>query len=86
MSTPDQPPPIPRDLAEDEPDLPSDAELEAMTPPLPPMETDPMEPMPPVAPGPEETRPPLEGAPEPATSLGDIAEAVEEGRYPETGL
>lgn len=37
MSTPDNPPPIPRDLAEDEPDLPSDAELDELTPPLPPL-------------------------------------------------
>ncbi len=44
MSTPDQPPPIPRDLAEDEPDLPTDAELEAMTPPLPPLEPVPEDP------------------------------------------
>ena len=84
MSTPDQPPPIPRDLAEDEPDLPSDAELEAMKPPLPPLDTDPMKPMPPVSPRPEEPRPPIEGAPEPTTSLDEIADAVEEGRYPES--
>jgi hypothetical protein len=83
MSTPDEPPPIPRDLAEDEPDLPSDAELEAMTPPLPPLETDPMDPMPPVAPGPQESRPPIEGAPEPDQSLGELADAVEEGGFPE---
>jgi hypothetical protein len=83
MSTPDQPPPpIPRDLAEDEPDLPSDAELEAMAPPLPPLDTDPVDPMPPVAPGPEETRPPIEGAPTPANSLEDVAEAVERGPLP----
>ncbi|HEX6596639.1 MAG TPA: hypothetical protein VF045_06865 [Acidimicrobiales bacterium] len=59
MSTPDQPPPIPRDLAEDEPDLPTDAELDTMTPPLPPLDTDPMDPVPPVAPGPEDPRAPM---------------------------
>ncbi len=84
MSTPDQPPPIPRDLAEDEPDLPSDAELEAMTPPLPPIDPTPMDPIPPVAPGPEESRPPIEGAGPPTNSLEEIAEAVEEGRFPES--
>ncbi len=84
MSTPDQPPPIPRDLSEDEPDLPSDAELDALTPPLPPLETDPMDPMPSVAPGPEEVRPPIEGAPQPATSLDEIAEAVDQGEFPES--
>ena len=84
MSIPDQPPPIPRDLAEDEPDLPSDAELEAMTPPLPSLETDPMDPMPPVAPGPEESRPPIEGAPRPAGSLEEMAEVVDEGQFPQS--
>ncbi len=83
MSTPDEPPPIPRDLSEDEPDLPSDTELEALTPPLPPLDTDPMDPMPPVDPGPHESRPPIEGAPQPTRSLDEVAEAVEEGRYPE---
>lgn len=83
MSTPDQPPPIPRDLAEDEPDLPSDAELEAMTPPLPPLDTDPRDLMPPMAPGPEEARPPIEGAPQPTTSLEDVADAVDRGEFPE---
>ena len=82
MSTPDQPPPIPRDLSEDEPDLPSDAELDAMTPPLPPLDTDPMDPMPSVAPGPEEARPPIEGAPRPASSLDEIADAVDQGEFP----
>ncbi len=84
MSTSEQPPPIPRDLAEDEPDLPSDADLEVMTPPLPPLETDPMDPMPPVAAGPEDSRPPLEGAPRPTNTLEDIADAVDEGRMPES--
>ena len=79
MSTSDQPPPIPRDLSTDEPDLPSDAELDAMVPPLPPLDTDPMAPMPPVAPGPEESRPPIEGAPQPTSSLGEIAEVADEG-------
>jgi hypothetical protein len=55
-----------------------------MTPPLPPLDTDPMDPMPAVAPGPEESRPPMEGAPRPATSLEEIAEAVDEGQFPET--
>jgi hypothetical protein len=83
MSTSEEPPPIPRDLAEDKPDLLSDAELDAAAPPLPPLETDPMGHMPPVAPGPEDARPPLEGAPRPETSLDDMAEAVDEGRLPE---
>ena len=83
MSTSEEPLPIPRDLAADEPDLLSDAELDAATPPLPPLETDPMDPLPPVAPGPEDDRPPLEGAPRPAPSLNDMAEAVDEGRLPE---
>lgn len=83
MSTPDQPPPIPRDLSGDEPDLPSDAELDGLTPPLPPLDTEPMDPMPPVAAGPEDSRPPIEGAPQPTNSLEDIAEAVDEGRLPE---
>jgi hypothetical protein len=82
MSTSDQPPPIPRDLAEDEPDLPSDEELDAMAPPLPPLGTDPMDPMPPVAPGPEDSRPPIEGAPRPAATLDDMAQAVDEGQAP----
>ncbi len=39
-------PPVPaRDLAQDEPDLADDAELEALAPDLPPLETDPMAPM-----------------------------------------
>jgi hypothetical protein len=83
MSTAEEPPPIPRDLAEDEPDLLSDEELEAAAPPLPPLATDPMDPMPPVAPGPEDSRPPIEGAPQPTTTLADMAEAVDEGRLSE---
>lgn len=83
MSTSDEPPPIPRDLAEDEPDLLSDAELEAVAPPLPPLDTEPMDPLPPVAVGPEDSRPPLEGAPRPTNTLDDVADAVEEGRLPE---
>ena len=82
MSIPDDPPPIPRDLSTDEPDLPTDAELDAMAPALPPLETDPIDPMPDVAPGPEESRPPIEGAPRPTTTLDDMADAVEEGRLP----
>lgn len=85
MSTPDEPPPIPRDLAEDEPYLPSDAELEAMTPPLPPLNTPPMDPVPSVAVGPEDRRLPLEGAPHPETSLEEMADAVDEGRLPDPG-
>lgn len=83
MSTGDQPPPIPRDLAEDEPDLPSDADLEAMAPPLPPLGTDRVDPVPPIAPGPEEARPPLDGAPEPTNSLEEMADAVERGQLPD---
>ena len=83
MSATSEPPPVRRDLAEDEPDLSSDAELEAMRPPLPPLETDPMDPMPPVAAGPEDSRPPIEGAPRPSSSLGEMADAVDEGRFPE---
>lgn len=79
----DQPPPIPRDLAEDEPDLPSDADLDAMAPSLPPFGTDRVDPVPPVAPGPEETRPPLDGAPQPANSLEEMADAVDRGQLPE---
>lgn len=79
MPTSEEPPPIPRDLSTDEPDLPSDAELDAMAPPLPPLDTDPMAPMPAVAPGPEESRPPIEGAPRPTSSLDEIAEMADEG-------
>lgn len=82
MSTPDEPPPIPRDLAEDEPDLYTDAELEAITPPLPPLDDDPMPPLAPVAPGPEEASS-IAGAPTAGTSLDDMVEKVEEGRFPE---
>ena len=82
MSASEQPPPIPRDLATDEPDLPSDAALEAMEPPLPQLDTDPIGSMPDVAPGPEESRPPIEGAPRPSTSLDEMVDAVEEGRLP----
>ena len=83
MSVPEPPTPD-RDLAEDEPDLPDDAELEALTPDLPPLETDPMAPMNPVPPGPESavSPQPEAGAP-PDTSLAEVADAVEEGRLPE---
>ena len=82
MST-DEPTPN-RDLAEDEPDLPDDAELEALAPDLPPLDTDPMAPMNPVPPGPESAVSPLaeSGAPS-DTSLAEMADAVEEGRLPE---
>jgi hypothetical protein len=80
-----QEPPVPgRDLAEDEPDLPDDAELDALAPDLPPLETDPMAPMNPVPPGPETTvSPQPEAGPPPDTSLDQVADAVEEGRLPE---
>ena len=80
MSTPDQPPPIPRDLAEDEPDLPSDAELEALKPPLPPLDTNPLDPVPPVAPGPEDSRSPMDGVPQEAKPVEEMEEELREGR------
>lgn len=82
MSVPEPPPPD-RDLAEDEPDLPDDAELEALAPDLPPLETDPMAPMNPVPPGPESAVSPQAGVDAPPdTSLAEVADAVEEGRLP----
>ena len=78
-------PPLPeRDLAEDEPDLPSDDELDAMAPPLPDLDTDPVAPMAPVPPGPETTVSPLPQAAGsvPDGSLEELADAVEEGRLP----
>jgi hypothetical protein len=77
-------PPPPRDLAEDEPDLPSDRELEDLEPPLPNLDTDPAAPMVPVPPGPETPVSPLPEAAGavPATSLDEMADAVEEGRLP----
>jgi len=77
---PDQPP-LTRDLAEDEPDLPDDAELEALTPLLPDLDTDPLDPVPAVAPGPEEARPPLLGGPVPDNSLEEIADTASQGGY-----
>ncbi len=77
-------PPPPRDLAEDEPDLPSDRELQDLAPPLPELGTDPAPPMVPVPPGPETPVSPLpeaEGA-VPEGSLEEMADAVEEGRLP----
>jgi hypothetical protein len=78
-------PPLPeRDLAEDEPDLPSDAELDELTPPLPDLDTHPVAPMAPVPPGPETPVSPLpetEGA-APEGTLKGLADAVEEGRLP----
>jgi hypothetical protein len=80
---PDQPP-VTRDLAEDEPDLPSDQELQDMAPPLPDLRTDPVDPLTPVPPGPESAVSPLpEAAGSPEGSLEEMARAVEEGRLPE---
>ena len=81
--SPDAPLPK-RDLAEDEPDLASDDELDAMAPPLPDLDTDPMAPMTPVRPGPETTVSPLPQAAGavPQGSLEELADAVEEGRIP----
>ncbi len=78
-------PPVPtRDLAEDEPHLPDDAELEALAPDLPPLDTDPMAPMKPVPPGPETpVSPQAEAGPPPDTSLAEVADAVRDGRFPE---
>ena len=79
---PDQPP-VTRDLAEDEPDLPSDQELQNLAPPLPDLRTDPVDPLTPVPPGPETTVSPLpEAAGAPEGSLEEMAGAVEEGRLP----
>ena len=77
-------PPAPRDLAGDEPELPSDRELEDLAPPLPDLDTDPVAPMVPVPPGPETTVSPLPQAAGavPDTSLEEMADAVEEGRLP----
>ena len=78
-------PPSPeRDLAEDEPDLPSDAELDALAPPLPDLYTDPVAPMAPVPPGPETPVSPLPEAAGavPDGSLEELVDAVEEGRLP----
>ena len=77
-----QHPPQPeRDLAEDEPDLATDAELEAMAPPLPDLDTDPVAPMAPVPPGPETSLSPLLEASGtvPEGSLEELAQAVEDG-------
>jgi hypothetical protein len=78
-------PPMPeRDLAEDEPDLLSDSELDAAAPPLPPLDSAPADPMVPVPPGPETAVSPLAeaGGAVPPDSLDDMADAVEEGRLP----
>lgn len=80
---PDQPP-LTRDLAEDEPDLPDDRDLRDLAPPLPALETDPVDHLTPVPPGPEAAVSPLaEAGGVPAASLEEMAEAVEEGRLPE---
>ncbi len=83
-SKPENPPLPERDLAEDEPDLLSDAELEEAVPTLPPLDTAPADPMIPVPPGPETTVSPLAeaGGAVPQDSLEDMVEAVEEGRLP----
>jgi hypothetical protein len=83
-SKPENPPAPDRDLAEDEPDLLSDAELDEAAPDLPPLGTAPVEPMIPVPPGPETLVSPLAeaGGRVPQDSLEDMADAVEEGRLP----
>jgi len=82
-SKPENPPLPERDLAEDEPDLLSDVELEEAAPTFPP-HTAPADPMVPVPPGPETTVSPLAeaGGIVPQDSLEDMADAVEEGRLP----
>ena len=83
-SKPENPPLPDRDLAEDEPDLLSDAELEEAAPTLPSLDTAPADPMVPVPPGPETTVSPLTeaGGVVPQVSLDDMADAVEDGRVP----
>jgi hypothetical protein len=78
-------PPPRRDLAEDEPDLPSDRDLEDLEPPLPDLDTDPAAPMVPVPPGPESPASPLPeaGGAVPEPSLEEVADAVERGRLPD---
>ena len=81
MSMSSDPPPAHRDLATDEPDLPSDGELDQLTPLLPNLETHPIPPMEPVRPGPET---PMSQASDqvPEDSLEDMADAVGQGRLP----
>jgi hypothetical protein len=83
-SKPENPPAPDRDLAEDEPDLPSDAELDEAAPVLPPLDTAPVDPMVPVPPGPETAVSPLAeaGGAVPQDTLEDMADAVEKGRLP----
>ncbi len=83
-SKPEDPPLPERDLAEDEPDLLSDAELDQTAPVLPPLDTAPADPMIPVPPGPETAVSPLAeaGGVVPQDSLEDVADAVAEGRLP----
>ncbi|HVL07050.1 MAG TPA: hypothetical protein VM388_13755 [Acidimicrobiales bacterium] len=83
-SKPENPPVPDRDLAEDEPDLLSDAELGDAAPVLPPLGTAPADPMVPVPPGPETSVSPLAeaGGVVPSDSLEDMADAIEEGRLP----
>jgi hypothetical protein len=79
---PDQPP-VTHDLAEDEPDLPSDEELRDLAPPLPNLETEPLDPLTPVPPGPETAVSALPEAADPREgSLEELAEAVEDGHLP----
>jgi hypothetical protein len=79
----DDPPPLRRDLAEDEPDLPTDAELDALKPPLPDLSTDPMAPMAKVPPGPETARPALAEAGDPAAPpLEELADSLQQEAGP----
>ncbi len=73
-SKPENPPLPERDLAEDEPDLLSDAELDEAAPDLPPLDTAPADPMVPVPPGPETAVSPLAeaGGVVPQDSLEDM--------------
>jgi len=81
MSTLPDPPPAHRDLATDEPDLPSDSELDQLTPLMPNLTTHPTPPMEPFPPGPET---PMSQASDvvPHDSLEDMADAVGEGHLP----
>lgn len=81
-SKPENPPMPERDLAEDEPDLLSDTELDGAAPPLPPLDTDPADPMVPVPPGPETPVSPLAeaGGGVPDDTLEDMAEGRRGGR------
>lgn len=84
MSNPEPPQPG-RDLADDEPDLLTDDQLEEATPVLPDLDTDPAPFMHAVPPGPETPVSPLHEAGEvvPVDTLEEMADAVEEGRLPD---